>query len=212
MKKLLLGLTALLMVHMAEAQLFTLGLKAGVSSSRTQVEESFTVEGTQVTYNTGDATLGWHIGLFGRIKITKLYVQPEVLFSSTGGEIEVTQGNVTTPEIMDVDYNKLDVPVMVGFFVIKPLRIFVGPTFSYLISEDVEGPASLVSNVEQNYNSATVGYQAGIGLDISNLTVDLKYEGNLSKLGNSVTLPGTDEEFSTDLRNPQFILSVGYAF
>jgi opacity protein-like surface antigen len=211
MKKTVLIIAAMALMTAAHAQFFQIGLKGGISSSKAQVDEAFSIDGGTVKYETGNAKLGWHIGLYTRIKISRLYIQPELLFSSTGGEIEVSGDGISTPELAEIDLNKLDVPVMVGFFLTKSFRIFAGPTFSYLISEDIKG-TQLISDIRQNYNDATIGYQAGLGFDISRLTLDLKYEGNLSKLGDSVTIPGINETFSTDLRNSQFIASVGFRF
>lgn len=211
MKKNVLIIAAIILVHTAHAQFFQIGLKGGISSSKTQVDEAFSINNSTVKYKSGDAKLGWHIGLYTRIKISKIYIQPELLFSSTGGQIEVTAQGVSTPELAEIDLNKLDVPVMVGFFLTKSFRIFAGPTFTYLISDNIKG-TELISDIKQNYNNATIGFQAGLGFDISRLTIDLKYEGNLSKLGNSVSIPGINETFSTDLRNPQFIASIGFKF
>ncbi len=211
MKKSVLIIAAIILIHTAHAQFFQIGLKGGISSSKAQVDEAFSIDNSTIQYNSGNAKLGWHIGLYTRIKISKLYIQPELLFSSTGGEIEVTEEGFSTPEVAEIDLNKLDIPVMVGFFLTKSFRIFAGPTFSYLISDEIKGTA-LISDIKMNYNNATIGYQAGLGFDISRITIDLKYEGNLSKLGDSVTIPGIDETFSTDLRNPQFIASVGFRF
>jgi opacity protein-like surface antigen len=208
MKKYLLILAAVVITQSAQAQFFQIGLKGGVSSSKTQVAELFNNE---INYNTGSAKLGWHLGLYTRIKISKFYIQPELLFSSTGGEIEITGQGISTPQLAEIDLNKLDVPVMAGFFLGKSFRIFVGPTFSYLISEEIKG-TELISDIRQNYNQATIGYQAGLGFDISRLTIDLKYEGNLSSLGESVAIPVINETFSTDLRNPQVIASIGFRF
>jgi len=211
MKKYLLIIVAVLFIHTARAQFFQIGLKGGISSSKTQVGELFSIDNNDVNYNTGSAKLGWHVGLYTRIKISRFYIQPELLFASTGGEIEVTGQGISTPQLAEIDLNKLDVPVMAGFFLTKSFRIFVGPTFSYLISDEIKG-TELISDIRQNYKKATIGYQAGLGLDISRFNIDLKYEGNLSKLGESVTIPGISEPFSTDLRNPQVIASVGFRF
>jgi len=211
MKKTILIIAAITLVTTAQAQFFQIGLKGGISSSKVQVDEAFSITEGTFKYETGKAKLGWHIGLYTRVKISRLYIQPELLFSSTGGEIEVSGDGVSTPELAEIDLNKLDVPVMVGFFLTKSFRIFAGPTFSFLISEDIKG-TELISDIQQNYNNATIGYQAGLGFDISRLTLDLKYEGNLSKLGDSVTIPVINQTFSTDLRNSQFIASVGFRF
>jgi hypothetical protein len=208
MKKYLLIIITILLVHSVEAQFFQLGLKGGVSASKAQVDEHFSAKNGNFTYHNGDATLGWHLGLYSRIKIASFFIQPEVLFSSTGGKIEISKEGIQTPEIAEIDLNKLDVPIMVGFYLGESFRIFAGPTFSYLISEDING-LELYPDLKQNYDDATIGYQAGFGVDISRFMLEFKYEGNLSTLGESVTIPATHETFNTDLRNPQFIASIG---
>ena len=65
-------------------------------------------------------------------------------------------------------------------------------------------------DIEQEFSAATLGYQAGVGLELANLLVDVKYEGNLSKLGDGVTIAGRD--YSFDQRMSQWILSVGFLF
>ena len=42
---------------------------------------------------------------------------------------------------------------------------------------------------EEEFNGATWGYQVGIGFDIlKKVTIDVKYEGNLSSLGDGVKI------------------------
>jgi opacity protein-like surface antigen len=57
----------------------------------------------------------------------------------------------------------------------------------------------------------TWGYRAGLGIDLfKKLTLDARYEGNLSSLGSSVTIG--DAEFNTDMRTSQFLISLGFMF
>lgn len=187
------------------AQFLRLGPKVGISSSKVQVDERFSYEGDQVSYETGDAVLGFHIGMFGRVSIASFSIQPELLFTSAGGKIVVTEEGETS-DMRELKYNKVDFPIMVAKSFGKNFRIQVGPSFSFLLSDDARN-VDLRDELSQNYKDATVGYQAGIGLDLGDLSIDLKYEGNLSKFGNSVTFGG--ESFNTDMRTSQFILSVG---
>ena len=80
-----------------------------------------------------------------------------------------------------------------------------GPAFNFPLSQKL---SDNIKDLDHNYKSTTVGYQAGIGADVSVLMLDLKYEGNLSKLGDSVTFPGAGT-FNTDMRSSQIIFSVG---
>ncbi len=56
----------------------------------------------------------------------------------------------------------------------------------------------------------TWGFQAGLGVDVSKISMDVRYEGSLSALGESVTIGG---ESLTWMRRPsQWIFSVGFWF
>jgi hypothetical protein len=205
MKKILVLVAALAVFHFSNAQLLTFGLRGGVSSSGLQVKESFPVSGGTISYQDGDKVLGWHVGVLARVKISNFYVQPEVLFTESGGDIEVSGTGYTTPEIGTIKFNNLSIPVLAGVKLGSIFRVNLGPAFNFPLSQKV---SDNIKDLEQNYNSATIGYQAGIGADISILMLDLKYEGNLSKLGDSVTIPGAGT-FNTDMKSSQIILSVG---
>ncbi len=64
-----------------------------------------------------------------RITILNLYVQPELLFTSTGGDVEVSalldDGNTFT-QIREQKYRQIDFPIMVGYK-FGPARIQAGP-------------------------------------------------------------------------------------
>lgn len=203
MKKILVLVAALTVFHYSNAQFLTFGLRGGVSSSGLQVKESFPVSGGTVSYKDGDKVLGWHVGVMARLKISNLYIQPELLFVNSGGNIVVTDTGYTTTG--KVKFSTASVPVMVGLKLGKVFRINAGPALNFVLSQKVDDN---IKQFDQKYKSATIGYQAGIGADISVLMIDLKYEGNLSKLGDSVTIPGAGT-FNTDMRSSQIILSVG---
>ena len=111
-------------------------------------------------------------------------------------------------------FNKIDIPVSVGWK-FGPARLGIGPVASFMLSES-DGLKDKLSSIsteatENNFRKATFGYQIGVGLDIlRKITLDVRYEGNLSKLGNGITLGGKDYKF--DQRNPQFIFSAGIFF
>ena len=90
---------------------------------------------------------------------------------------------------------------------VGPLRINAGPSFSFLTSaeSDVNGT---VIDVKDNYNSTTIGFQAGLGIDLLKFVIDLKYEGSLSALGEEVTLGGV--ALNTDQRVSQVVFAVGF--
>ena len=183
-------------------QFATLGPKIGLSHSTLTESDVSAIAG-------GDASVGFHVGAFARFSVLGFYIQPEALFTSSGGEIVIDSDdiNANVDQVKSIRYNKFDVPVLFGFKIGPLFRVNAGPSFSLLLSSDArDGNAQ--DEIEENYNDATVGFQAGVGLDISKLTLDLRYENNLSRLGDEVSLGG--QQFDTDLRNQQWLLSVGY--
>jgi len=105
-------------------------------------------------------------------------------------------------------FKKIDLPVMAGVK-FGPVRVGLGPVGSYMIQSE-SFLDDLQDDMEGEFNKVAFGYQAGIGVDVWKLAVDLRYEGNLSKLGDGVTIGNYTAGFDT--RNPQFLLSVGLFF
>lgn len=208
MKKYIILAAAIFAFQFSQAQLLSYGLRAGVSSSGLQVKESFAVTGGAVNYKDGDKVLGWHVGLLARVKLSSFYVQPELLFVNSGGNIIVSGTGYALPEKGTIKFSNLSIPIMAGLKLGKIFRINAGPSFDINLSRKI---SDNLKDLNQKYNSATIGYQAGIGFDISKLAIDLKYEGSLSKLGNQVTIPGAGT-FNTDMRSSQLIASVGILF
>ena len=191
----MLTIMALLMINISYGQ-FTLGPRLGLSSSSIDFDP-FTVGGE--TISSGNATTGFHAGAFARVTLGFLYIQPEALFTQSGGEIQLNDGVLN--DIREVEFNKLDFPVMVGTKFLKIFRIQAGPTFSLLLDAEAKG---LEEDIKSGYQDSTIGYQAGAGVDLWNLVVDVKYEGNLSTFGDELF------GFPTDQNNNQWIVSVGF--
>lgn len=199
LRKFILTAFALFICTTSFSQVFMIGPRVGISSSKLEIKENV------ADVREGDASFGFHAGLFTRLSSSTLYIQPEVLFTSNGGEIEF-EDEVGNQIVNEYEFNKLDVPVMVGLKFLNIFRIQAGPVASLLLKADAK-EGGVTSDVKDNYKKATVGYQAGVGLDIGSLILDLKYEGNLSKFGNEVGFAGNS--FNTDVRNNQWLLSIG---
>jgi len=202
MKKVCLILIAVSLSFVSYGQLATLGPKIGINHSTLTEKDAQAVAG-------GEASVGFHAGLFARFSVLGFYIQPEAMFTSSGGEIVINSDdiNANVDQVKSMRYNKIDVPIMLGVKIGPLLRLNAGPSFSFLLNSDIrDGNAQ--QEIEENYSDATVGFQAGIGIDISKLNFDLRYENNLSALGDEVSFGG--ETFTTDLRNQLWILTVGY--
>ena len=210
MKKLILVLIASMFIFtMSNAQMFTYGIKGGIGFSSLKFDDITGISDGSDVYDliTGDAVMGYHVGLQTRIKVAMLVIQPELYFNAGGGTVQqVVDGGST--EILNVNFSRIDIPVLIGVK-LGPARINVGPVGSFVLSETTD-----LTEIEPDFelfsSSMTWGFQAGLGLDISKLSIDARYEGSLSSLGESFSVGGTD--FPMDARPAQWIISVGFWF
>jgi hypothetical protein len=184
---------------LATSQAFSqngVGIKAGLSSTKLDFENE--------NFVPLDAQTGYHVGVFGRFG-RSLLIQPELLFTQTKGDFAYVPSGVVgsaAPENYSAKFNRLDVPVMLGFRVFRLFRVMAGPVASINISTDLEGAPATIA--EADFKKSTFGYQAGLGIDIGTLSIEGKYEGGLSKVTENIG------SFSTDNRLNQWVLSVGF--
>jgi hypothetical protein len=183
------------------------GLRAGISSSNIKLKDYSSTD-YELEYNKGN--YGYHFGVMSRIKIAKLYVQPEVLFSIA--KTDLAYKDIRDPKNIKTEFgrqsfNKIDIPVIVGYKV-AIFKLQVGPVATFMLS--TKSKLLDEKKIDQDLKGATFGYQAGIGVELSSLLIDIKYEGNLSKLGNGMVVDGKDITF--DQRMSQFLFSIGYLF
>ncbi len=196
MKKLVLVLLVFLGSLTAYAQKNGFGLKGGLSSTQVNFEADQLVP--------SDAQLGYHLGVFARFGGIGFFVQPEVLFTQTSGKfkLELPPVSSMSPANYEAKFNRLDVPVMAGFRILKIIRVMAGPIASFNINSSLKEAGTTVQNID--FKKATFGYQTGVGVDLGNLTFEGKYEGGLSKFTENVG------SYTTDNRINQWVLSVGF--
>jgi len=182
------------------------GLRAGLSSSQVKVNEN--VEGFSIT--TGDNTFGYHVGVYGQFIIKdKFVIMPEVLFTNSGGNIDLSDGT-SFNEVWNLEYNRMEFPLNFGVKFLKVFRVNAGPYASVLLNADARY-ANIDQDVKDNLKNMMWGYQAGLGLDIWRLALDVKYQGSFnSAYSADGEIPGTTAKINPDIRPNQWIVSVGF--
>jgi hypothetical protein len=205
MKKILLLIMVLAVLAAANAgSQVRFGLRGGVNTAYFNAKDVIT-DDNMLLETMNDATVGFHLGVMGQINFLSMFIQPELLFSSISSDIRVRDlQSEAVSQIRSQTYNKLDFPVIIGAR-FGPARVGIGPVGTILLSTNSELNEL---GYREKFNSATFGFQVGGGLDILGvLAVDIKYEGNLSRLGSGITVAGQQRDF--DLRSRQIILSIG---
>lgn len=216
MRKLFLVFTAILMSSAIMAQLPNIGIRGGLTAAQVSTDLSATFS--------SENQLGYQGGVFVRLKFNKLYIQPEAIYNhrSTKLEYEVVP-------VIDIDNQRVgaktsmkigtvDVPVLVGFFLVKNklfnLRVFAGPEISFASSKNVEYEyttgdgedfdGEVVDPVTvDDFNQTTWYMQAGAGVDVLFFTFDVRYEKGLSDLYNNNTV---------NFKNNVWVFTLGFKF
>lgn len=119
-------------------------------------------------------------GVFARFG-NRLYIQPEVLFSVKGGRFDIIRQGLETRSV-NVKVGTIDLPLLLGVR-LGPLRLNAGPMASLtVLNGDLKGALSQYGSqpISETAKQAKFGYQAGVGLTLSGMQLDIRQEGGLS--------------------------------
>lgn len=206
MKKTFLLIAALLMMGSAAFAGggfdFAIGPKVGYQTAK-------------LSYKKADITSGFSnhftAGVFGRVTIGRVYVQPEVLYFKTSNLFEASVTGVDSDNLfglptganlnLTLNQMNLQVPLMIGFNIIDldviTLRAQVGPTANFVLKSQTlydetytyEGQqynletSDASDDQEFNLKDISWGVQAGVGIDVlKRVTLDINYSFGLSKM------------------------------
>lgn len=180
---------------MAQLPSFTLGLKGGVNYSQLKSDSDLTDK---------NSILGYQFGVWTRIGAAGFYLQPEAYLGSKGGKSPIVfeSGGNEVEADGEVKFTTLDVPVLVGTKIggnKLNLRFMAGPVVSFIVDKNTTVDSAY--DTLQEYNDQALGLQAGAGVDLGNLSVDLRYEAGLSNISKS-------EKY--DQKQNLFHLSLGF--
>ena len=182
-----------------------IGVRGGLNFSSLPSTSQIVHEGTTIE-SLPDSYTGFHFGLVGYLSLLNFFVQPELLYTQTGQEMAVSLADGQVMDYFSNTYSHLSIPV-IGGTSFGPLRVGIGPVLSVLLDSKQGIPNIMGEDLDFQNNNATVGFQAMAGVKIGNLMLDLKYEGNLSRLSDGISIGDTPVDFDT--RPRQFIISLG---
>lgn len=195
MKKLLLLLLIFFSAEVMFGQ-FKVGAKVGYNASKLS---------TNIDSVKSDFKSGFQIGAFVRIG-KKLYLQPEIYYTTQGG---VFTSNTLDSWKQNVKIGSIDVPVLVGFHMIKGdfanLRIMAGPAASFVVNKSIsEGGTDPGPITSGDLSSVNWSIQAGAGVDVWMLTLDVRYQIGLNHLIKEVG------EWQFDSKSNAWVISLGF--
>ncbi len=135
---------------------------------------------------------GYHFGAFGLIKLSKIGIQPEILFSQQGSKIKTNAGD------FDANFSYINIPVLVKLYTIAGINLQAGPQFGFLSRAEIDD-----NDVKDSFKKSDISLALGAGWDLPfGLTVDARYNLGLSKIDNDAT--------ADKIKNQVWQVSVGY--
>ncbi|MDG2492405.1 MAG: outer membrane beta-barrel protein [Flavobacteriaceae bacterium] len=173
---------------------FEFGVKAGLNYD--SLGDVNYTEFSETNLSAGSQT-GYHIGIYSKIDLLLFYLRPEIQFTKINSSVQNT----------DIGISKIEAPVLLGYKILGPLSVFAGPSFQYILDEDVEGIE--LTEVEENF---TIGLQIGTRLNLGRFGLGIRYERGFTD--NDIKILGINgvdiDQGRIDARPNQFIVSASY--
>jgi len=158
----------------------------------------------------------YQFGVLFQAKAFGFAIQPEILYSVKSGQFSNTKASdVISGTDIEYQSNNIEIPVNLQFGLgMGPARIFVqgGPYVSFLTSALVNGSVDNYDRIKENMNTFDYGVGAGVGAEIMNLQLTVKYDWGLSKLGKESMLAGENVNPFNELQNRNLSISLAYLF
>ena len=173
------------------------GLKGGVNYN----SESITNASSDV-FEGADSKTGYHAGIWLRFKapVVGVYIRPELVYTSLKSEV-LYKGTTTS-----YNFQKIDIPVLLGKKFFGVGNLFIGPSFQYILSSDF----SINDLSDVDAKGFTVGLQFGGGIELGKLGIDVRWERGFNGIESKFLDVSTDTSVTFDTRIDQIIFGLSY--
>lgn len=222
MKKLTLVLLLLCATLVANAQ-FRYGIKVGANYSDLSVTTGTT---SATLIKTVDAVPAWQAGFMVQYKLGDFALQSDPMFSVEGGDLlNSNPGSAKLTTLVGagttVTYRSQNIVLPLNLqygrdFGHMHLYALVGPYLNFLVSGTINGETSLWSAVqdEWGFNRVDIGIGAGLGAEIKNVQLTLRYDFGGTEIGKKVTNSHVSTNLNPfyDMKERNLSLSLGYFF
>ena len=176
MKKLLLVLAVVLFANVANAEGFGfhLGAKLGYQTANLSLQKADIENGFSNHFTAG---------IFGRVTIKNVLIQPELMWFKSGQVFNLENG-VINPTLTMSQQN-LALPIFVGYqfldLKLVKLRANVGPVMYFVVDQTNKCNYNDQA-IDIDANGMTWGGALNVGLDVLMFTLDINYSFGLTNL------------------------------
>ncbi len=176
---------------LAQAQV-AIGIKGGPNFANLDVNSS-------VSANYKNRT-GFHGGAFALFKFTKVGIQPELLFSKQGSNVQFNSGDG------EANFDYINIPIILKLYTVAGINIQAGPQFGFLSGGEVKQTINGITttgDAKDFYKGSDFSIALGLGWDLPlGLTLDARYNLGLSEINDGTNAP--------ESKNQVFQISAGF--
>lgn len=188
------------------------GFKAGFTSSMFLVSElkikDVTIDEVQNNYR-----IGYFGAIFVRFNLNRHFIQPEVSYNVSKGEIMFDKLGSQHPAI-EPDYasvesilHSIDFPILYGYNIVKKgpygMSVFGGPKLRYLWGKKNEITFTNFDQkgINEKLYPFNVSIIVGVGINISSIYFDFRYEQGIGNISKSIVYDNINSDGSTGISN-----------
>ncbi|MFA5298189.1 MAG: outer membrane beta-barrel protein [Lutibacter sp.] len=167
----------------AYAQEYTFGVKGGInynSIGDLYHYGNHSDMGTGVTPDDNtvfkaEKEMGTQFGAFAMIGFNKFFIRPEINYVSSKNNypLALKTANWTS--------TKIDVPILFGYKIYKPVSLYAGPSFSSISDMKLEG-VEQGSSHPYIYKKSSTSINVGVLADFGRVGIDLRYQYGITKV------------------------------
>jgi hypothetical protein len=187
--------------HISNAQV-DFGIKGGINYNSNSIKEVKTD-----VFDGAKSKTGYHAGIWLRFKlpVVGLYIRPELVYTNLENELTYTPTGTSIATGTTYNFQKIDIPVLLGKKIFNIGNIYVGPSFQYIIDSDF----GFEDIKDVKGDGFTLGLQFGGGVEFGKLGIDVRWERALSDVESSF-VNGKAENVNFDTRVNQIIIGLSY--
>lgn len=191
-------LFSLFISYFGQAQMkqstFVFGPKVGIQANKIKIVDNPTTRESKIN-------MQYNVGIFTRLNLGKISLQPEAYFETRGGNITSSNEKLT--------YRNISTPILLGISPFKGLFLEAGPQFSWALNQGwkKDGIEQYGPDIK-NDNAFVAGARVDLLDMFSMFSLNLRYVHGLNNVNTRLLNEGTP----LDLRTRSFQISVTYNF
>ncbi|NOS91470.1 MAG: PorT family protein [Cyclobacteriaceae bacterium] len=143
---------------------------------------------------------GYHAGAFVLVKLGKIGIQPELIYSKQGSTVRINSVDIES------NYDYFNIPIVLKLYTVAGINIQLGPQFGFASGNipytSVTGQGQTVTLYDK-LKGSDISAALGLGWDAPfGLTFDARYNLGLTKINEGL--------LAKDVKNQVIQISVGY--